>query len=170
MGCRKLVRSLVTLCVDYRNMSFFIVLMNTASWRNTKIDWFDYLLFYVQAQECFTYMDTSPLLVSKFRPMLGAQGLWAGSDLYRATPTMTQGLGFFHIVQKHQIFCAFHYYLPRHSSIIRRIWLNFMALCFGFHPTLFQFSLLFSDFQLFRPEHHWRNLSSRNAHLVHQNW
>jgi hypothetical protein len=30
----------------------------------------------------------------KFRPMLGAQGLWAGRDLYRATPTVTRDLGF----------------------------------------------------------------------------
>jgi hypothetical protein len=30
---------------------------------------------------------------------------------------------------------------------------------------------LFSlDFQLFQPECHWRDLSSQNAHLVHQNW
>jgi hypothetical protein len=29
---------------------------------------------------------------------------------------------------------------------------------------------LFSDFQLFRPEYHWRDLISRNAHLLHQNW
>ena len=26
---------------------------------------------------------------AKFRPMLGAQGLWAGRDLYRATPAVT---------------------------------------------------------------------------------
>jgi hypothetical protein len=26
------------------------------------------------------------------------------------------------------------------------------------------------NFQLFRPEYHWRDLSSPNAHLVHQNW
>jgi hypothetical protein len=30
----------------------------------------------------------------KFRPMLGAQGLWAGRDLYRATPAVTRSLGF----------------------------------------------------------------------------
>jgi hypothetical protein len=30
----------------------------------------------------------------KFRPMLGDRGLWAGRDLYRATPTVTRGLGF----------------------------------------------------------------------------
>jgi hypothetical protein len=56
-----------------------------------------------------------------------------------------------------------------HSSILRRIWLNFMALCLVFIRRLFQFSHFFSDFQLFRPEHHWRDLSSRNVHLVHQN-
>jgi hypothetical protein len=31
---------------------------------------------------------------AKLRPMLCAQGLWAGRDLYRATPTVTRGLGF----------------------------------------------------------------------------
>jgi hypothetical protein len=31
---------------------------------------------------------------AKFRPMLCAQGLWAGRDLYRTTPAVTQGLGF----------------------------------------------------------------------------
>jgi hypothetical protein len=28
----------------------------------------------------------------------------------------------------------------------------------------------FSDLQLFRPEYHWRDLISRDAHLVHWNW
>jgi hypothetical protein len=27
-----------------------------------------------------------------------------------------------------------------------------------------------SDFQNCRPKHHWRDISYRNAHLVHQNW
>ena len=31
---------------------------------------------------------------AKFRPMLGAQGLWAGRDLYCATPAVTWDLGF----------------------------------------------------------------------------
>jgi hypothetical protein len=31
---------------------------------------------------------------AKFRPMLGAQGLWAGRHLFRATHAVTQGLGF----------------------------------------------------------------------------
>jgi hypothetical protein len=29
--------------------------------------------------------------------MLGAQGLWAGRDLYRATPAVTGDLGFFSV-------------------------------------------------------------------------
>jgi hypothetical protein len=49
------------------------------------------------------------------------------------------------------------------------------ALCFWTVETLRDFGsytgfTFFSDFQLFRPEYHWRDLSSRNAHLVHQNW
>jgi hypothetical protein len=31
---------------------------------------------------------------AKFRLMLGAKGLWAGRDLYRATPTVKRNLGF----------------------------------------------------------------------------
>jgi hypothetical protein len=50
---------------------------------------------------CFTscsgifhsYGDVT-IAIAKFRPMLGAQGLWTGRDLYRATPTVTRGLGF----------------------------------------------------------------------------
>jgi hypothetical protein len=37
--------------------------------------------------------------------------------------------------------------------------IQFLSCCF-----------FFSDFQLFRHEYHWRNLSSPNAHLEHQNW
>jgi hypothetical protein len=55
--------------------------------------------------------------------------------------------------------------------ILLQIWHNFMALCLVFIWRFFQFShFFFSDFQLFRTEHHWRDLSCRNAHLVHQNW
>ena len=36
----------------------------------------------------------------KFRPMLGAQGHWAGRDLYRATPTATQNLGLYSLIRK----------------------------------------------------------------------
>jgi hypothetical protein len=36
----------------------------------------------------------------KFQPMLGAQGLWAGRDLYRATPTATRHLGLYGLIRK----------------------------------------------------------------------
>jgi hypothetical protein len=31
-------------------------------------------------------------------------------------------------------------------------------------------TFIFSDFQIFRPGYHWRDLISRNAHLVLQDW
>jgi hypothetical protein len=37
---------------------------------------------------------------AKFRPMLGAQGLWAGRDLYRATPAVTRGLSFSGLIRR----------------------------------------------------------------------
>jgi hypothetical protein len=56
-----------------------------------------------------------------------------------------------------------------HSSILRRIWINFMAqyFCLGSF-TVFAFA--FPDFQIFRHEYYWRDLIGRNAHLVHGNW
>jgi hypothetical protein len=36
----------------------------------------------------------------KFRPMLGTQGLWAGRDLYRTTPTAIRGLGLYGLIRK----------------------------------------------------------------------
>jgi hypothetical protein len=42
----------------------------------------------------------------------------------------------------------------RHSHILRRIWLNFMAHCLVFIRRFFQFSHLFFGFQLSRPELH----------------
>jgi hypothetical protein len=50
----------------------------------------------------FTYMETSPLPVKgcKFRPMIGAQDLWAMRDLYRATPAMTRDLGFSGLIRR----------------------------------------------------------------------
>jgi hypothetical protein len=36
----------------------------------------------------------------KFRPMLGAQGLWTGRDFYRATPTATRNPGLYGLIRK----------------------------------------------------------------------
>jgi hypothetical protein len=45
-------------------------------------------------------METLPVKDCKFRPMLGTQGLWAGKDLYRATPTVTRVLGFSRLIRR----------------------------------------------------------------------
>jgi hypothetical protein len=39
--------------------------------------------------------------------MLGAQGLWAGRDLYFATPGVTRGLGFSGLIRRTDPFCRF---------------------------------------------------------------
>jgi hypothetical protein len=37
---------------------------------------------------------------AKFRPMLGAQGFWAGRDLYRSTPPVIRDLGFSGLIRR----------------------------------------------------------------------
>jgi hypothetical protein len=37
---------------------------------------------------------------AKFRPMLSALGLWAGRNLYRATPSVTRDLGLSDLIQR----------------------------------------------------------------------
>jgi hypothetical protein len=59
---------------------------------------------------------------TKFRPMFGAKGLWAGRDLYRATPAVTRGLGLSGPIRKTATFSR----LLRHTrgcgvSILTRI-------------------------------------------------
>jgi hypothetical protein len=58
------------------------------------IDWLIDLLFTVlrPAQEFFNFWRRHHC--RWFRPMLGAQVLWAGRDLYRSTPPVTWDLGF----------------------------------------------------------------------------
>jgi hypothetical protein len=47
-------------------------------------------------------------------------------------------------------------------------WLHFTALCFELFWDLYIHNI--SDFQIFRAEFQWRDVSYRNVHLVHQNW
>jgi hypothetical protein len=56
----------------------------------------DYLRFYVPLKNfsLICRRHHCRWRAAKFRPMLGAQGLWAGRDLYRATPAVTRDLGF----------------------------------------------------------------------------
>jgi hypothetical protein len=48
-----------------------------------------------------------------------------------------------------------------------------ISYCFGIvylHIICLVLSTLLQFSQFIRPEHHWRDLICRNAHLVHQNW
>jgi hypothetical protein len=62
-----------------------------------KGDWLiDYLQFYVSLKNFSLIWRRHHCRwrAAKFRPFFGAQGLWAGRDFYRATPTVTRDLGF----------------------------------------------------------------------------
>jgi hypothetical protein len=62
-------------------------------------DWLiNYLQFYAQLKNFSFIWTRHHWRAAKFRPMLGAQGIWAGWILYRATPAVTQGLGFSDII------------------------------------------------------------------------
>jgi hypothetical protein len=66
-------------------------------------DWLiDYLRFYVPLKNISLVWRRHHYRwrAAKFRPMLGAQGLWAGRDLYRATPAVTRGLGFSGLIRR----------------------------------------------------------------------
>jgi hypothetical protein len=69
------------------------------------IDWLSLCTVLHPAQEFFIYMETYHCRwrAEKFWPMLGAQGLWAGRDLYRATPTVTLDIGFSGIIRRNRL-------------------------------------------------------------------
>jgi hypothetical protein len=84
----------------------------------------DYLLFYVPLKNLSLIWRRHHYRrrAAKFRPMLSAQGLWAGRDLYRATPAVTRGLGFFGLIRRTAPFSR----LLRHTRGVWRtysIWL-----------------------------------------------
>jgi hypothetical protein len=71
-----------------KGFTFFLYLIITWIW------WIDYLRFYVPLKNISLIWRRHHCRwrAAKFRPMLGAQGLWAGRDLYSATPTVTRDL------------------------------------------------------------------------------
>jgi hypothetical protein len=84
----------------------------------------DYLLFYVPLKNISLIWRRHHYWwrAAKFRPMLHAQGLWAGRDLYRATPAVARGLGFSGLIRRTTPFSR----LLRHTrgcggSILTRI-------------------------------------------------
>jgi hypothetical protein len=90
-----------------------------------RIDWLiDYLRFYVPLKKFSLIWRRHHCRwrAAQFRPMLGTQGLWAGRDLYRATPAVTQDLGFSGLIRRTAPFSR----LLRHTrgcggSILTRI-------------------------------------------------
>jgi hypothetical protein len=62
----------------------------------------DYLLLYVPLKNCSLIWRRHHCRwrAAKFRPMLSAQGLWAGRDLYRATPSVTRDLSFSGLIRR----------------------------------------------------------------------
>jgi hypothetical protein len=87
----------------------------------------DYLGFYVPFKN-FSLMwrrHHYRWRAAKFRPMPGAQGLWAGRDLYRATPAVKRCLGIGHQksdVQhlRFQCWCTRRVFRQCFSSVILR--------------------------------------------------
>jgi hypothetical protein len=62
----------------------------------------DYLLFYVPPKNISLIWRRHHYRwrAAEFRPMLGAQSLWAGRDLYRAAPAVTRSLGFSGLIRR----------------------------------------------------------------------
>jgi hypothetical protein len=62
----------------------------------------DYLPFYVPLKNILLVwrLHHCRWRTAKFWLMLGAQGLWAGRDLYLATSTVTRGFGFSGLIQR----------------------------------------------------------------------
>jgi hypothetical protein len=98
-------------------------------------DWLiDYLGFYVPLKNISLIWRRHHCRwrAAKFRPMLGARGLWAGRDLYRATPTVTRDLGFSGLIRRTAPFSR----LLRHTrgcggSILTRILTGIMIIWFA---------------------------------------
>jgi hypothetical protein len=75
-------------------------------------------------------------------------------------------------IQNHQIqwdyVCPWYSFLVKNTSMRHKKNLSNSIWVFFGSCTVFTF--LFPNFQIFRPEYHWRDQSSRNVHMVHQNW
>jgi hypothetical protein len=62
----------------------------------------DYLRFYVPLKNfaLICRRHYCRWRAAKFRPMLGAQGLWSGRGLYRATPAVTRDLRLYGLIRR----------------------------------------------------------------------
>jgi hypothetical protein len=81
-------------------LRFYVPLKNfSLIWRLWLID---YLRFYVPLKKISLIWRRHHCRwrAAKFRPMLCSQGLWAGRDLFCATPAVTQDLGFSGLIRR----------------------------------------------------------------------
>jgi hypothetical protein len=76
--------------------------IGSRSWYQMKGWLIDYLLFYLPLKNISRIWRSHHCRwrAAKSRPMFSAQGLWAGRDLYRATPAVTRDLGFSGLIRR----------------------------------------------------------------------
>jgi hypothetical protein len=125
-------------------------------------DWLiDYLRFYVPLKNISLIWRRHHCRwrAAKFRPLLGAQGLWAGRDLYRATPAVTRDLRFSGLIRRTAPFSR----LLRHTrgcggSILARILTgtHIRTLPFGLYLQFFMIHL-YTKYHLNPANHQWEN-------------
>jgi hypothetical protein len=97
-------------CFIYSRLSNFSAIRRLfatfiQSWLDTLLNlpfMIEYLRFYVPLKNFSLIWRRHQCRwrAAKFRPMLGAQGLWAGRDLYRATLTVTRDPGFSGLIRR----------------------------------------------------------------------
>jgi hypothetical protein len=110
----------------------------------------DYLRFYVPLKNIslIWIRHHCRWRAAKFRPMLGAKGLWAGRYLYRATPAVTRDLGFSGLIRRTTPFSR----LLGHTrgcggSILTRILTGpFDNIIFNFHTVNISIELIHLNF------------------------
>jgi hypothetical protein len=124
-------------CVHRRNISQYDSSERCGPW----VSWFlwiiqsknwliDYLRFYVPLKNISLIWRRHHCRwrAAKFRPMLGAQVLWAGRDLYRATPAVTRHLGFSGLIRRTAPFSRLLWHTRGcGGSILTRILMGFQS-------------------------------------------
>jgi hypothetical protein len=76
--------------------------LHQCRWRAANLDWLIFLLLYILLKNIsFIWRrHYCRRRAAKFWPMIGAQGLWAGRDLYHATPAVKRDLGFSGLIRR----------------------------------------------------------------------
>jgi hypothetical protein len=130
---------------------------------NNSMYWLiDYLGFYVPLKNISLIWRRhhGRWRAATFRPMLGAQVLWAGRDLYRATPAVTRDLGFSGFIWRITPFS----HLLRHTrgcggSILTRV-LTRAIVCILKHVKISRYKLQVSS--VVETMNHYRQNHQKN--------